>query len=133
MYSDVSRNTVFWCILMYSEMYSCILRFAAIGIHCAMYPGEWVYCVSWACAASIVSVDLAHSFDVCDTDVYRSMSMCSVRYSTSSARIEGHEAPEARVDSSCRYDRASRARPDAYAHHQVLKRKVPPSGRLEAG
>ena len=41
MYSDVScENTVFRCILMYFETYSCILWFA-IEIHCAlfMYPG----------------------------------------------------------------------------------------------
>ena len=42
-YSDVScENTVFWCILMYSEMYSCILWFA-IGIHCALCI--LVYCI----------------------------------------------------------------------------------------
>ena len=45
MYSDVScENTVFWCILMYSEMYSCILWFA-IGIHCALCILVYSVCI----------------------------------------------------------------------------------------
>ena len=45
MYSDVScENTVFWCILMYSEVYSCILWFA-IGIHCALCILVYSVCI----------------------------------------------------------------------------------------
>ena len=45
MYSDVScENTVFSCILMYSEMYSCILWFA-IGIHCALCILVYSVCI----------------------------------------------------------------------------------------
>ena len=52
MYSDVScENTVFWCILVYSEMYSCILWFA-IGIHCALCILVYSVCILPTCILS---------------------------------------------------------------------------------